>query len=343
MSEKATNKLLARIEEKIQQKQLPPLLHRDFVTVATGETSVEVIRVMQWNMLAQGLIGENFTKCPDKALELEVRKLRFIEEILRYQPTVLCLEEVDLFSYLKETLAKCGYVGTFYPKPLSPCLDNLYNQGPDGCAIFYNSSKLKLVKSENLNLLAWDWETNQVSVICQFQSKTDTSKKFTVAATHFKAGYNEKRSCEDVRKEQAMFLSKYLADNYGELPVVLCGDLNFPCTELGYNIMKYSNLRLNSAYTHLSADGQEPKYTFWTITDTELRKTIDYIWYTKRGFRVKSVLDIPSEEEVGEGRLPSLKYPSDHLSLVCDFALEDELEQPYDFEPTPDPCCCLCL
>ena len=53
MSEKAT-KLLARIEEKIQQKQLPPLLQRDFVTVATGETSVEVIRVMQWNMLAQG-------------------------------------------------------------------------------------------------------------------------------------------------------------------------------------------------------------------------------------------------------------------------------------------------
>ncbi|MEW8544174.1 MAG: endonuclease/exonuclease/phosphatase family protein [Candidatus Thiodiazotropha sp.] len=291
-----------------------------------------------------GLIGDNFTKCPDKALELEVRKLRFIEEILRYQPTVLCLEEVDLFPYLKETLTKCGYVGIFYPKPDSPCLGNPYNHGPDGCAIFYNSSKLKVVKSEKLNLKAWNWETNQVAVICHFQTKSDISKDFTVAATHFKAGYKEYRPCEDIRKEQAMFLTRYLKEFYGEHPLVLCGDLNFPCTELGYDIFKCSDLRLTSAYTHLSADRQEPEYTFWTINEMEQRKTIDYIWYTKKGLKVKSVLNIPSEEEAGEGRLPSLKYPSDHLSLVCDFALEDDLEQPPHYvEETRDSGGCLCL
>ena len=50
------DKMLADVAAKIEEKDLPPLLNRDFVTLDTGSVTGEVIRVMQWNMLAQGKI-----------------------------------------------------------------------------------------------------------------------------------------------------------------------------------------------------------------------------------------------------------------------------------------------
>ena len=55
MSEKSSKvQLLADIVAQVKKKELQPLLNRDFVTIETGTGSEEVIRVMQWNMLAQG-------------------------------------------------------------------------------------------------------------------------------------------------------------------------------------------------------------------------------------------------------------------------------------------------
>lgn len=50
----AIEAMLADIHAKVKEKNLPPLISRDFVTVETGTTSGDTIRVMQWNMLAQG-------------------------------------------------------------------------------------------------------------------------------------------------------------------------------------------------------------------------------------------------------------------------------------------------
>ena len=50
------DKMLADVAAKIKEKDLPPLLNRDFVTLDSGSVTGEVIRVMQWNMLAQGKI-----------------------------------------------------------------------------------------------------------------------------------------------------------------------------------------------------------------------------------------------------------------------------------------------
>ena len=268
------------------------------------------------------LIEDNFPRCPPKALDLEFRKHRIMEEILRFKPTVICLQEVDQFTFLSEALKKYGYHGMFKPKPSSPCLDNLVNYGPDGCAVFFDLSALELVKCDEIVLKAWGRKTNQVAVICHFQTKSKIAKDFTVAVTHLKAGYQASSSCEDIRKEQAIFLSNYLKDNHSEFPMILCGDLNFPTSEKGYEVIRTCDLGLSSAYTSLSSDGREPSYTFWTITDMELCKTIDYVWYTKKGLKVKTLLNVASTEEVGKDRLPSLKYPSDHISLVCDFELE---------------------
>lgn len=35
-----------------------------------------------------------------------------------------------------------------------------------------------------------------------------------------------------------------------------------------------------------------------------------------------NLLEFPSGEEIGVDRIPSLSYPSDHFSLVCDLDLD---------------------
>lgn len=54
----STVALLNDIQAKVKEKDLPQLLKRDFVSVNTDEdsdtNSDSFVRVMQWNMLAQG-------------------------------------------------------------------------------------------------------------------------------------------------------------------------------------------------------------------------------------------------------------------------------------------------
>ena len=258
--------------------------------------------------------NDNFIKCPPEAVEWETRKLRIQEEILRYSPTILCLEEVDMFEFLSETLAAYGYVGIFSPKPKSPCLEFYNNMGPDGCALFYKSSLLTLCNSSSFTLQEGDKKSNQVAIFAQFQTKGDTPRQFYTGLTHLKA----KEGFHENRKLQGESIAAYISKNCNEGPVIFCGDFNAEPSEPVYQIMQ--SLDLESTYTYLSQDKKsEPKFTTWKIRPKhEVCHVIDYIWFSRSGFKVKSVLDIPSDAEVGENRLPSLKYPSDHCSLVCD-------------------------
>lgn len=75
---------------------------------------------------------------------------------------------------------------------------------------------------------------------------------------------------------------------------------------------------------HPSMD-REPPYTTWKVRDEgEVCHTIDYVFYNKDAFTVDAVLQFPSGDEIGEGRVPSNQYPSDHFSLCCDFRFHDQ-------------------
>eukprot|EP00741_Cyanophora_paradoxa_P012097 tig00020592_g11689.t1 len=59
----------------------------------------------------------------------------------------------------------------------------------------------------------------------------------------------------------------------------------------------------------------EPSFTHWTY-GPERKFTCDYIFYSRRHFRVSSLLQLPEEGEV-PGALPGMAYPSDHLSVAA--------------------------
>ena len=101
-----------RCEEEISH--LPKPLERSFCK-QNKETQVkeDSIRVLSWNILSQGKKRNNkskaiqvftfsalgtqndgFVKCPPEALEWETRRWRLLEELVRHQPDIICLQEV---------------------------------------------------------------------------------------------------------------------------------------------------------------------------------------------------------------------------------------------------------
>ncbi|XP_056346209.1 nocturnin [Oenanthe melanoleuca] len=317
--------LLEECQVVLQKR--PPRFQRNFVNLKKSTASNHrPIRVMQWNILAQAL-GEgkdNFVQCPMEALKWEERKCLILEEILAYKPDILCLQEVDhYFDTFEPLLSRLGYQCTFFPKPWSPCLDVEHNNGPDGCALFFLRERFQLVSSANIRLTAMKLKTNQVAIAQTLRCR-ETGRLLCTAVTHLKA----RTGWERFRSAQGCDLLQNLEDitQGAKIPLIVCGDFNAEPTEEVYREFSNSSLNLNSAYKLLSPDGQsEPPYTTWKIRPSgECRHTLDYIWYSQHALNVTSALGLLTEEQIGPNRLPSFNYPSDHLSLVCDFSFNQD-------------------
>ncbi|XP_036372407.1 nocturnin-like isoform X2 [Megalops cyprinoides] len=317
--------LLKECEEVLRNR--PARLHRSFIFPKDPAPQNRPIRVMQWNVLAQAL-GEgkdSFVQCPLEALNWAERKYLILEEILTYRPDVLCLQEVDhYFDTFQPVLRSLGYHGTFCPKPWSPCLDVECNNGPDGCALFFSRDRFELLDSASVRLAAAMLKTNQVAIVQKLRDRA-TGRPLCVAVTHLKArsGWERLRSAQGSDLLQNLQVA---TGGHAGMPLLVCGDFNAEPSEDVYRRFASSSLGLDSAYKQLSADGQtEPPYTTWKIRPSgEVCHTLDYIWYSRCALSVNAVLDFPTAEQIGPNRLPSYNYPSDHLSLVCDFSFLDE-------------------
>ncbi|KAM8880295.1 nocturnin-like isoform 2-T7 [Spinachia spinachia] len=323
--------LLRQCEEALKDR--PPRLHRKFTYLNDGDSSS--IRVMQWNILAQAL-GEgldSFVQCPPEALSWSRRKYLILEEILTYRPHILCLQEVDHYhDTFQPVLEALGYSGSFCPKPRSPCLQVEGNNGPDGCALFFDQSRYECLDSVSLKLSALRIPTNQVAVVTMLRCR-GTGRRVCVAVTHLKArsGWEWLRSSQgsDLLRHLQNLVQKHAGDPAAagsDIPLFVCGDFNAVPAEEVYRRFITSPLCLESAYKKLSEDGlTEPEYTTWKIRPTgECCSTLDYIWYSRDMLRVDTVLEMPTEQQIGPNRLPSFSYPSDHLALVCDFSFKEK-------------------
>ena len=270
-------------------------------------------------------------RCPKEALQWNLRRLRMLEEILQYDPDIMCLQEVDHFGFLCPILSAVGYDGAFCPKPDSPALYVKDSNGPDGCCVFYKLNKFEFVDKDTVVLKADDAYTNQVSVVFTLRPRalcgSSSIQQLCIATTHLKAKYG----WEELRHKQGSYLLDFLEKKVNRSDALLvCGDLNADCVEPVYSAFVQSSLKLSSAYKNLSSDGAtEPNYTTWKIrgrSDPEggeqhVCRTLDYIWYTDHALKLKALLNFPTDEQIGQDRLPSFRYPSDHFSLVAEFAL----------------------
>jgi len=310
---------------------LPPAINRKFTKYSSQHTSQinsksldnedNKIRLLQWNHLSQtlGTKNDHFVVCPPEALDWTSRRWRLLEEMVRYQPDIICLQEVDHFDFVSRGLGCLGYTGRFIPKPDSPCIYLQANNGPDGCAIFVKDSKFKILTESDRILEVWRVQSNQVAVCLELEERS-SGKEMVVATTHLKARQGALLST--LRNEQGKDLLDWLQVKAGSRPLLLSGDFNAPESEPVYNSICDHSLGLSSAYRFNELDCEA--YTTWKIRETgEQKYILDYIFYSNNNLTPVGVLEMPTEDEVGEARFPNLAFPSDHLSLVADFQFND--------------------
>ncbi|GIY96936.1 nocturnin [Caerostris extrusa] len=316
-----------RIKCEEELAGLPPKIDRDFRKVrgsSTNESDELKIRVMQWNILSQALAVniDKFVACPLDALSWYTRRWRLLEEMVFTRPDIVCFQEVDHYHFFKNTLSPLGFSGVFFPKPDSPCFYFAENNGPDGCAIFINETKFDLLDTKTRTLEVWGYQSNQVAILCKLRRRKDNSI-FWIATTHLKA--RQGPLLPTMRREQGKDLMDFIKAYSGNNPVIITGDFNAnPCEPIYQALINDDTYPLDSAYRYLSNTNAEPRYTTWKIReDGEYCQTLDYIFYTCNSFAVENVLQIPTGEDIGEGRVPSYRYPSDHFSLVADFVLKE--------------------
>ena len=294
-------------------------MERNWRPLESEGTGESCIRVVQWNQLSQCLATkcDKLVRCDPAALLWTSRRWRILEELLAQDADIICLQEVDHFHLLERALGSVGYTGRFLAKPDSPCIYMEGNTGPDGCAIFFKRSKFSLVGWAWRVLEVWRVESNQVVLAATLRHRL-LQQEICVVTTHLKARRGALLST--LRAEQGGDILSWLAPIAQHRPVIITGDFNAPPSEPVYSTLTSSDkLPLTSAY---SLESLQCQWTTWKVRDTGEEKSIlDYIFHSP-GLRTRAVLEPPSQEEVGPDRLPSLSFPSDHLSLVADISLD---------------------
>jgi len=307
---------------KIQLENLPKPFERKRREYSGSVESTEKLTILQWNQLSQtiGTKNDKFVRCNPKALNWMTRRWRILEEIIRYDPDVVCLQEVDHFKMLEMALGSIGYQGRFVPKPDSPCIYLESNNGPDGCAIFFRNDKFELLGEGSKVLEVWKVQSNQVILSLNLRLR-NSGKEICIATTHLKARSGALLST--LRNEQGKDILDYLESFREERPIIISGDFNAePSEPVFKTLMQNDKTPLQSAYKMTEGEKEDNlQFTTWKIRETgEQKHILDYIFHSPQ-LETISTLDMPTEEQIGEDRLPSLEFASDHLSLVAELQL----------------------
>ena len=308
---------------------LPSLLSRTF----TSKKDIHSVRILQFNLLARGLSSPpkngGFVESPVASLHFDnYRKYRLLEEILRFDPDIVTLEEMDHYDdFFQPLMSKFGYDSIFQPKLDAPTLgiwnekmkeNDKVGQVPyysDGSGIFWKRNVYQGLESKSINYHSQDEtkEWGQVGVMIRLLN-TSNGKTFVVSCTHLKSKPpHEKRRTVQISQLIENILQFRVNNNE---PVILAGDFNADPNNSTYNKTAET---FQSAYSLFA--GSEPKYTTCKIRkDSESCHTIDYI-FVSDNVQVTGCLSIPEYDSLPKEKLPSWSYPSDHLSIGVDVNL----------------------
>lgn len=309
---KDSNSLLNDID--IRLEDYPRIYMRSFHTFNTKGQATDIrsqFRIMQWNGLGKNL--SSAVKCAYNSEPLihdweNFRKWRVLEELIQYHCDVICLQEADFYEDIRPYLHEMGYKSIFCPKS-AYAVNSL---DADGCAIFYDAKIFQFLKlyADLINING-EFESH-VYIIIQLRHKF-TKKIITVVCAHLKSGRDEEKNFENKRFNQTkqilttlkeLLVATTSLEEVKNSAVVICGDFNGDYKESFYElIMNDYLLKLHDSHPKSPIN----KNTY----------TVDYIFYTSNSLEILGQLS-----QKRNGFLPNLSYPSDHLSLVCEFKVK---------------------
>ncbi|XP_077253757.1 carbon catabolite repressor protein 4 homolog 5-like isoform X2 [Tasmannia lanceolata] len=353
--------------------------------------------IVSYNILGVGNASNHldlYDQVLPQNLNWDRRKKLIQKELNLYMPSILCFQEVDRFNDLADLLQEDGYKGIYKGRTGEAC---------DGCAIFWRKEQFTVLHQEDIEFRRFGLRDN-VAQLCvlkvnRIQSNSSNGNGInpqmaeatpdqSLLVGNIHVLFNPNRG--DVKLGQVrLFLEKAhaLSQEWGNIPVVIAGDLNsmpqfLASSELdimnherkkisgqiGHPIkwnsfgafseaterssisiskpLKYTwneeeielaagiggsthlrhNLKLSSAYPGVPGDRStrdnhgEP---LATSCHSKFMGTVDYIWHSEDLVPVRVLETLPINILRKTGGLPSEKWGSDHLALVCELAFAD--------------------
>lgn len=280
----------------------------------------------QYNILGEAYASPQwFPYCSKKVLQFSGRSKLILHQLEALQSDIICLQELDNYeSFWKGKLEAMGYGSIFHQRPGKP----------DGCGIFYKTTKFKLIKQQSVS---FEDKFQRVGLLSAFSILQNSKKKsggniLYVATTHLYWDHTR----VDVQLAEIHSLVNALATfNTTRGPTIVAGDFNSDPTHPVYKFMKTmedarsSNakqpntlyFRFNSSYSNYEGAGKEPLYTSFK---PNWNGCIDNIWYWSENNTMGPlrILQLDPEKDVMRERgLPDTYHPSDHLPLCTEFGV----------------------
>eukprot|EP00960_Hanusia_phi_P058513 763912-Hanusia_phi.AAC.3 len=300
---------------------------------------------MSFNMLAQCYTRSEFfpNVQPKAELKWNRRGPKIVDEILRYSPDIVCLQECDCWSdFMLPRMQSNGFVGIWKQK----------TGKKDGVAILWKTEKFKMLNHESVEYNL----KGGVGIIAVLQPNSasggDAPPALCVANTHL--FWNPEM--EYVKLKQAQLYLNMISSFAADLPLVVCGDLNSMPGSDCYSL--FVKGRVTHTYTPVVSDdevsgqvegGRETitedfshPLTLSSAYDPPLVKNSYHMWWltldTKAFSTLTDVCIVPGNVQRGnnirglfcllglvqmtssrsqEKSLPSSRYPSDHMACMA--------------------------
>ncbi|XP_019056274.1 PREDICTED: carbon catabolite repressor protein 4 homolog 5 isoform X2 [Tarenaya hassleriana] len=186
---------------------------------------------------------------PAKCLEWNRRKHLICKEISRYNASILCLQEVDRFDDLDGLLQKSGFQGVHKSRT---------GEASDGCAIFWKEKLFKLLHHQDIEFERFGLRNNVAQLCVLEMNHEDSESKLCVQQSNSRPAstgsrrlvvgnihvlFNPKRG--DIKLGQVRLLlekANKLSQEWGNTPVIICGDMNSTPKSAIYEFMASAKL-----------------------------------------------------------------------------------------------------
>ncbi|XP_021893481.1 carbon catabolite repressor protein 4 homolog 6 isoform X2 [Carica papaya] len=230
-----------------------PLDYRSWEYAKTAPPrNCEKFVVLSYNILADYLANNHRSKLyfhiPPYMLDWEWRKHNIMFELRLWSADILCFQEVDRYQELEEELKYEGYSGIWKMRT---------GNAIDGCAVFWRTSRFKLVHEECIEFNKVGLRDN-VAQICVLELLSQNHKKNMASSPTSSACpkqvvicnihvlYNPKRGDFKLGQVRMLLDRAHAVSNiWNNAPVVICGDFNCTPKSPLYNFILEQKLDLS--------------------------------------------------------------------------------------------------
>ncbi|KAG5013389.1 hypothetical protein AAZX31_09G167500 [Glycine max] len=380
-----------------RRRRRSPLECRRRWVVSSKDSSncTDKVLVVSYNILGVENASNHpdlYSNIPHSFLEWDRRKRLILEEINNYNASILCFQEVDHFNDLDDLFQNSGFKGVYKART---------GEAQDGCAVFWKDKLFKLLHQEDIEFQRFGMRNN-VAQLCVFEANHDKKesdacnlttmtpstgkRRFVVGNIHVL--FNPNRG--DIKLGQVRLLldkAYKLSQEWGNIPVIIAGDLNSVPQSAIYKFLSSSKLdiqlhdrrnmsgqlEIQTNRVFRSQIGDDASISMsvsrqlyrWSVEELRLASgaegvtrlqhqlklcsaysgvpgnhrtrddigeplatsyhskfmgTVDYIWHSEDLIPVRVLETLPIDTLRRSRGLPSEKWGSDHLAVVCEFA-----------------------